>query len=61
MILPRLTDREVEVMAAVAQGEDDLVIAEALQVPETTVRQHLRNIIEKLDLRLQITDTRSEN
>ena len=53
---PRMTNREREVMALIADGLRTKEIAERLGVASFTVRAHVRNIMEKLDLhtRLQI-------
>jgi DNA-binding NarL/FixJ family response regulator len=47
-ITPMLTKREVEVLKAIAQGENSKEIAETLHVSERTVRNHLANIYRKL-------------
>ncbi len=46
-----LTPREHDVLAAVAQGLSNKEIAASLGLSEYTVRNHLRNIMEKLHLR----------
>lgn len=46
-----LTPREHDVLAAVAQGLSNKEIGTALGLSEYTVRNHLRNIMEKLHLR----------
>ena len=51
---PRLTEREVEVLKLVALGHDNVQIAAQLAVPESTVRNHVANILTKLQLRSQI-------
>ena len=47
----RLTDRELEVLRMVALGLDNAKIGERLQLPESTVRNHVANILVKLHLR----------
>lgn len=47
---PRLTDRELEVLRLVAQGHSNREVAEALFIAENTVKNHVRNILEKLHL-----------
>jgi len=47
---PRLTDRELEVLKLVAQGMSNREIAEHLYISENTVKNHVRNILEKLHL-----------
>ncbi len=50
----RLSDRELEVLRMVALGLENREIAGRLQVPENTVRNHVANILVKLQLRAQI-------
>ncbi|HWB72252.1 MAG TPA: response regulator transcription factor [Egibacteraceae bacterium] len=50
MPAPRLTDREMEVLALVAQGLNNRDIARKLFISENTVKNHVRNILEKLHL-----------
>lgn len=45
-----LTEREVEVLRMVAQGASNPQIAEALCITVNTVKVHLRNILDKLQL-----------
>jgi DNA-binding NarL/FixJ family response regulator len=47
---PRLTDREMEVLTLVAQGKNNRDIAKDLFISENTVKNHVRNILEKLHL-----------
>ena len=47
---PRLTDRELEVLGHVAQGMSNRQIADELFISENTVKNHVRNILEKLHL-----------
>ncbi len=47
---PRLTPREMEVLTHVAQGMNNREIAKALFISENTVKNHVRNILEKLHL-----------
>lgn len=47
---PRLTARELEVLRHVAEGQTNKVIAEQLGIAENTVKNHVRNILEKLHL-----------
>ncbi|MCA1727628.1 MAG: response regulator transcription factor [Actinobacteria bacterium] len=47
---PRLTDREMEVLGLVAQGLNNRDISKELFISENTVKNHIRNILEKLHL-----------
>ena len=51
---PRLTEREVAVLKLVALGHENVEIARELDVSESTVRNHVANILSKLQLRSQI-------
>jgi DNA-binding NarL/FixJ family response regulator len=44
-----LTDREVEVLRAVAAGKSNKLIAAELQIAEGTVKTHMKSILPKLD------------
>jgi DNA-binding NarL/FixJ family response regulator len=46
----RLTDRELEVLRLVATGLNNRSIAKELFISENTVKNHIRNILEKLQL-----------
>jgi DNA-binding NarL/FixJ family response regulator len=48
--LPRLTDRELQVLKLVARGLNNREIARQLYISENTVKNHVRNILEKLQL-----------
>ena len=47
---PRLTERELEVLRLVAKGLGNREIAKDLYISENTVKNHIRNILEKLQL-----------
>jgi DNA-binding NarL/FixJ family response regulator len=47
---PRLTDREMEVLSLVAKGLANRDVAKQLFISENTVKNHVRNILEKLQL-----------
>ncbi len=51
---PRLTDRELEVLRLVAKGMSNKEIATELVIAENTVKNHVRNILEKLELRTRM-------
>ncbi len=48
--LDRLTEREREVLALLAEGHSNLAIADRLFVTEAAVNKHVGNILAKLDL-----------
>ncbi|MBO0829368.1 MAG: response regulator transcription factor [Streptosporangiales bacterium] len=47
---PRLTEREMEVLKLVARGMSNRDIATKLTISENTVKNHVRNILDKLQL-----------
>jgi DNA-binding NarL/FixJ family response regulator len=47
---PRLTEREMQVLKLVARGMNNRDIAKELFISENTVKNHVRNILEKLQL-----------
>jgi len=47
---PRLTERELQVLRLVAKGLGNRDIAQQLFISENTVKNHIRNILEKLQL-----------
>ncbi|MFZ1287306.1 MAG: response regulator transcription factor [Candidatus Phosphoribacter sp.] len=48
--LPKLTEREIEVLGLVARGLGNREIGKKLFISENTVKNHVRNILEKLQL-----------
>lgn len=49
-----LTAREVEVLRTLAQGSSTREIADTLSISVATVRTHIQNILEKLDVHSQV-------
>ena len=49
-LLPSLTARELDVLKLVAKGLSNREISEELYISENTVKNHVRNILEKLHL-----------
>lgn len=49
-ITPSLTERELEVIKALAQGKSNKQIAQVLGISEKTVRNHASNIYKKLHI-----------
>ncbi|MDQ1414897.1 MAG: hypothetical protein QOF81_510 [Acidimicrobiaceae bacterium] len=49
-LAPRLTSRELDVLRQVARGMSNREIADTLFISENTVKNHVRNILEKLHL-----------
>ncbi|MGI9641345.1 MAG: response regulator transcription factor, partial [Acidimicrobiia bacterium] len=47
---PTLTGREIEVLGLVADGNTSRQIGDALFISENTVKNHIRNILDKLGL-----------
>ncbi len=47
---PKLTDREMEVLKLIAKGMNNRDIARELFISENTVKNHVRNILEKLQI-----------
>lgn len=45
-----LTERETEVLQLLADGRSNKEIARQLQIAETTVKSHVKNIMQKLDV-----------
>ena len=48
--MPKLTARELEVLRLVARGMGNRDIGAQLFISENTVKNHVRNILEKLQL-----------
>jgi DNA-binding NarL/FixJ family response regulator len=57
-LLERLTPRELEVLALMAEGEGNQAIAERLVVTEKAVAKHINSILTKLDLPTSSTVSR---
>ena len=50
VLAPRLTEREIQVLKLVARGMNNRDIAKELFISENTVKNHVRNILEKLQI-----------
>lgn len=48
--LPHLSDRELEVLGLVSRGMANKAIADRLSISENTVKYHMKNILQKLDV-----------
>lgn len=48
---PALTGREIEILQSIAEGNTSREIGERLFISENTVKNHVRNILDKLGLR----------
>lgn len=48
---PELTGREVEILGLVGEGKTSKEIADELYISENTVRNHVRNILDKLGMK----------
>lgn len=48
---PALTGREIEVLQSIAEGMTSREVGERLYISENTVKNHVRNILDKLGLR----------
>lgn len=48
--VPRLTERELDILRRVARGRANREIAAELFISENTVRNHMRNILDKLQM-----------
>ena len=48
--LSQLTQRELEILQELAEGKNNKLIAEKLFISENTVKKHICNILEKLEL-----------
>ena len=51
---PKLTDREIEVLRLVARGAANKEIAKTLFISENTVKNHIRNILDKLQMHSRV-------
>ena len=48
---PELTGREIEILSLVGEGKTSREIADELYISENTVRNHVRNILDKLGMK----------
>jgi DNA-binding NarL/FixJ family response regulator len=53
-LFKELSDRELDVLAEVARGKTNIEIGETLNLSETTVRNYVSNILDKLDLKNRV-------
>jgi DNA-binding NarL/FixJ family response regulator len=53
-VFKELSARELDVLAEVAQGKTNKEIGDALNLSETTVRNYVSNILDKLDLKNRV-------
>ena len=51
---PRLTPRQHQVLELLAHGRSTREIAQALQISEDTVRNHIRHLLSELDVRTRL-------
>ena len=51
---PNTTDREIEVLRLVARGAANKEIAKTLFISENTVKNHIRNILDKLQMHSRV-------
>ncbi len=54
VVVPRLTEREREVLRLVSRGMPNKEIATSLFISENTVKNHVRNILDKLQLHSRV-------
>ena len=54
MAPPRLTDRELQILRFVADGRSNKEIGDELFISENTVKNHVRNILDKLHLHSRV-------
>lgn len=52
--LDRLTPREKEILACLARGDSNKIIARTLELAESTVKIHVQNILKKLNLNSRV-------
>lgn len=56
-LLAGLTDREAEVLAAMAEGRSNSAIGDGLFISQSAVEKHINSILAKLDLPADATET----
>ena len=53
-ILDRLTNREQQIFQYISQGDSNKVIANKLNIAESTVKVHVKHLLKKIKLRTRI-------
>lgn len=51
---PSLTDREVEILRQIREGNSNKIVARNLEITEGTVKVHVKNILKKLGLKSRV-------
>lgn len=55
LLLDRLTERELEILALLGEGKSNMEIADSLIISEGTVKKHISNILGKILLKNRVT------
>lgn len=53
-ILDKLTNREQQILRYISQGDSNKIIARKLDIAESTVKVHVKNLLKKINLRSRI-------
>ncbi len=51
---PTLTDREIEILKQIREGNSNKIVARNLEITEGTVKVHVKNILKKLGLKSRV-------